>query len=125
MNVGGRNAREQLRLEQGHQPVAGLLGFHFLDFDTTRDAIVSADRAVQAEQLFEQAAAHAQYIGLGFCDGRHLPGLKLCQRLKGSAFAAANSLDEGPVGKHFEVAVEHIEGEIVAVALPEEGLFLA
>ena len=127
LDIGGRDAREKLRLEQGHEPVAGLLGLHlhFLDLDPARDVVGGRGLAVHAEQLFEQTASHPQHAGLGFCDGRHLSRLKLGQGLKGSALAAANALDEGPVRQHLKVALEHIEGEVVAVALLEQRVFLA
>ena len=58
LDIGGRDAREQLRLQQGHQPVARLFGLNFFYFDATGEAVIDACRAVQTEQLFKQTPAH-------------------------------------------------------------------
>ena len=125
LDIGGRNAGEELRLQQGHQPVGAVCGLHFFHFHAAGNVVVGGLGAIQAQQLFEQRAAYAQHTGLCFCDGRHLSRLKLRQRLKGCALPAANALDEGFVGQHLEVALENVEREVVAITLPEQDVSLA
>ena len=118
LNIGRRNAREQLRLQHAGHPIAAviLIRIDFADFERSRRRA----RVIHGEQAVHHVTGDAQHQRLARGFGAHLARLELGEGGLGVRGSALDGLQQLAVGFELQLAREEVVGIGVHVPLFED-----